>query len=33
MTTLSRQGLGDWWGDRSVIERRLVVGVIAVLVG
>ena len=33
MTTVSRQRLGEWWGDRSVIERRLVVGAIAVVIG
>src|SRR5919197_3929991 len=29
----SHAGLGSWWGDRSVIERRAAIGAAAVLVG
>src|SRR5437762_3811669 len=26
-------GIGSWWGDRSVIERRAVIGTVAVVIG
>ena len=26
-------GIGSWWGDRSVIERRFAIGVVAVVIG
>jgi branched-chain amino acid transport system permease protein len=29
----TRGGFGEWWGERSVIERRLGIGAIAVLIG
>jgi branched-chain amino acid transport system permease protein len=29
----NRKAFGDWWGDRSLIERRLVIGAIAVVIG
>src|SRR5918911_3179138 len=29
----TRAGFGEWWGERSVIERRLAIGVIAVAAG
>ena len=27
------RGLGTWWGDRSVLERRLAIGAAAVVIG
>ena len=32
-TTTHRNVVGSWWGDRSEIERRGVIGAIAVVVG
>jgi branched-chain amino acid transport system permease protein len=29
----TRAGIGSWWGDRSVIERRAVIGAAAVVIG
>jgi branched-chain amino acid transport system permease protein len=29
----TRTGIGSWWGDRSVIERRAVIGAAAVVIG
>jgi branched-chain amino acid transport system permease protein len=29
----SRAGFGEWWGERSVIERRLAIGLVAVAIG
>jgi branched-chain amino acid transport system permease protein len=29
----TRAGIGSWWGDRSVIERRAVIGATAVVIG
>jgi branched-chain amino acid transport system permease protein len=32
-TTTNRSGVGSWWGERSQLERRAVIGAIAVVVG
>src|ERR671931_1004233 len=29
----SHTGFGSWWGDRSVVERRLGIGIVAVVIG
>src|ERR687888_1508723 len=29
----SHTGFGSWWGDRSVMERRLGIGIVAVVIG
>jgi branched-chain amino acid transport system permease protein len=32
-TTTQRTGFGSWWGDRSELERRAVIGAVAVVIG
>ena len=32
-TTASRTGFGSWWGDRNELERRGVIGAVAVVIG
>src|SRR5919206_2887621 len=32
-TTTHRAGFGSWWGDRSELERRAVIGAVAVVIG